>query len=399
MTKSSLSIDNPYYIYDEKVYDKKESVLDAVILKGDYDANIELKFGDHIFRKLDWTQDFAVDIGVLYKIRAKQLREKYEYLSLAFSGGSDSTQILLTFLNNKIHLDEIQIVCFEKLISKISEGQIALNPEIQALLEYKYAALPMLERVRKESPNTKISILDASDYALEAFKKDKNPMIFGEKHTELPVIANHRVYSLMPYVYLLFMYRHMMLNLPNKKIGYIRGFEKPILYFSKNQLCFSFSDMTIYGRVEPYISKFSIEDFYWSVDAPLIPIKQSHMIKKELETNRQFLALFYQSKQKIKAHTDPYSNSPAIMVERELSRIIYPDWNTNTYAAGKVINRPPELAVIELFDGQTNTNKIIRDFGSSKEQKFRMLSNQDQVKKQMLTKPYIIGPINLEKFL
>jgi hypothetical protein len=123
------------------------------------------------------------------------------------------------------------------------------------------------------------------------------------------------------------------------------------------------------------------------------------MIKKELETNRQFLALFYQSKQKIKAHTDPYSNSPAIMVERELSRIIYPDWNTNTYAAGKVINRPPELAVIELFDGQTNTNKIIRDFGSSKEQKFRMLSNQDQVKKQMLTKPYIIGPINLEKFL
>jgi len=46
-------------------------------------------------------------LDFLYALRARQLREKYDYLVLYFSGGADSTNILKTFIDNNIFLDEI----------------------------------------------------------------------------------------------------------------------------------------------------------------------------------------------------------------------------------------------------------------------------------------------------
>ena len=66
--------------------------------------HIEWNFNQDILDKVDWFQEPQVDLYELYKQRALQIREKFDYLVLLFSGGSDSVCILKTFLENNISL-------------------------------------------------------------------------------------------------------------------------------------------------------------------------------------------------------------------------------------------------------------------------------------------------------
>lgn len=392
----SMRLDIPHYYYKNTPYFSREDVLEAMLRNNDFNTDIEFRFADELFDRIDWTKDIDINIRTLYKMRATQLREKYSYLILAFSGGSDSTQILNTFLNNKIFIDEIQVVHHEKLVSKLDENIILKNNEMNALLEYKYAVQPMLNRVAKESPNTKITTLDASDFSWNQFTTGKVATLFGEK--DLPSAANHRVFSLMPMVYQYYMNRHNMLS-GTHNAAMIRGFEKPILIFDDmydDVLLFCFSDMAIYSHMNTYTQHFAIEDFYWSADAPLIPVKQSHLIKKELETNKDFYEKFYNSKKKMREHTDPNSYSPAFMIERELSRIIYPDFNPRIFAGGKTVRTAAELLAIENFNQKTPTKQIITEYGESKLSRYKQFKNQKQLRQILYTKHYVVGHLNFK---
>ena len=254
----------------------------------------------------------------------------------------------------------------------------------------------MLEKVAKESPNTKITTLDASDFSMNQFTTGSIATMFGER--DLPSAANHRIYSLMPMVYQYYMNRHNMMA-GTHNAAMIRGFEKPILTFDTldpNILLFCFSDLSIYSHMDYYTQHFAIEDFYWSADAPLIPVKQSHLIKQELETNKAFYYKFYRSKKKIREHTDPNTYSPAFMVERELSRIIYPDFNPMLFAGAKTIKTAPELVAIEKFGTSTHTQQIITEYGQSKLNRYKLFKNQSQFKELQHTKPYTIGHLNFK---
>lgn len=392
----SMRLDIPHYFYNNTPYFSRKEVVDAMLHNNDFNADIEFRFADELFSNIDWTKDINVNISTLYKMRATQLREKYPYLILAFSGGSDSTQILNTFLNNKIFIDEIQVVHHEKLISKYDETTILMNNEMNALLEYKYAVQPMLDRVIKESPNTKITTLDASDFSWKQFTTGSIATLFGER--DLPSAANHRVFSLLPMVYQYYMNRHNMLA-GTHNAALIRGFDKPLLIFDDlydDVLLFNFSDMAIYSHMDTYTQHFAIEDFYWSADAPLIPVKQSHLIKRELETNKEFYHKFYNSKKKIREHTDSNSYSPAFMIERELSRIIYPDFNPYTFAGHKPIRTAPELLAIEQFSQKTFTKQIINEYGESELNRYKQFKNQKQLRQILYTKHYVVGHLNFK---
>ena len=71
-------IDGPYYLYQNKPYFSRESVAEAMLLNKDFDVSFEFKFADNIFDKIDWSKDINVSIETLYRMRAKQLREKYK---------------------------------------------------------------------------------------------------------------------------------------------------------------------------------------------------------------------------------------------------------------------------------------------------------------------------------
>ena len=69
-----------------------------------------LYFYDKEFLAANWSVEPSVSLQQLYKNRAHQIRDKYKYVILAYSGGIDSTTILETFYYNNIHIDEIVVV-------------------------------------------------------------------------------------------------------------------------------------------------------------------------------------------------------------------------------------------------------------------------------------------------
>ncbi len=93
-----------YYTVGNKVFYSKPQMLMESTKTGHFP---HWHFNNETFGSIDTTQEPNVDIRLLYKFRAQQLREQYDYLRLEFSGGGDSTTVLMSFINNGIHLDEI----------------------------------------------------------------------------------------------------------------------------------------------------------------------------------------------------------------------------------------------------------------------------------------------------
>ena len=102
---------------NKKYYFKHQALLE--------DQNMEFHMGP-LYDNYDWTVEPTDSWKQVLKSHALKLREKYKYLRLWYSGGSDSQTVLNTFVDNKIHLDEIAIVRLSP-IHNFNHDSIALN--------------------------------------------------------------------------------------------------------------------------------------------------------------------------------------------------------------------------------------------------------------------------------
>ena len=102
-----------YTVGQEKFYSKPMALTKAT----ETNQFPEWNFSNETFGAQNWLIEPNINILDLYRIRAQQLRDKYDYIRLEFSGGGDSTTALYSFINNGIHLDEDAIIdyCRTKL--------------------------------------------------------------------------------------------------------------------------------------------------------------------------------------------------------------------------------------------------------------------------------------------
>ena len=70
------------------------SKIDAILHASKTNADVTFHFHDDVYGSVDWTRPLHVPLDVLYRQRAQQLRDKYDYLVLHYSAGSDSHNIL-----------------------------------------------------------------------------------------------------------------------------------------------------------------------------------------------------------------------------------------------------------------------------------------------------------------
>ena len=100
----------------------------------------------------------------MYVERCNQLRDKYDYLVLHYSGGSDSHNILHTFLTNNIKLDEISIRWPKHwLDGKFYNVNNIDKSAKNAPSEFNYTIKPTLEYLQKHHPDIKINIVDFTE--------------------------------------------------------------------------------------------------------------------------------------------------------------------------------------------------------------------------------------------
>jgi hypothetical protein len=68
---------------------------------------IQYRFNDAVFDAHNWTVEPTATLTELYQRRARQIRDKYDYLVLFYSGGADSHNMLQSFVSQGIYVDEI----------------------------------------------------------------------------------------------------------------------------------------------------------------------------------------------------------------------------------------------------------------------------------------------------
>jgi hypothetical protein len=95
---------NGYYRVGKKFFYKKYG---AAIESDNTMQPISWDFHRSAFECVINNPNINLNLLDLYKERAQQLRDSYDYLILAYSGGSDSDNMLKTFLYNNIKIDEI----------------------------------------------------------------------------------------------------------------------------------------------------------------------------------------------------------------------------------------------------------------------------------------------------
>ena len=67
-----------YTVGNEKFYNKIHAMFRAQQLNTEPVWN----FNDELFSKLDWTREPTESLSELYAMRAKQIREQYDYVSI-----------------------------------------------------------------------------------------------------------------------------------------------------------------------------------------------------------------------------------------------------------------------------------------------------------------------------
>ena len=241
-------------------------------------------YNDDFFSQYDWTQEPTESLKELYKNRAKELREQYDYVVLYYSGGYDSANMLHAFLDNGIYPDEI--VTFYSRHDTVSHQY----HERAQFTEKK------LEKIEKQYPQIKIRRIDYADIICSW------PQIVKDANLNLDPIHLFGPRMSVNRLALDVMYEHIddwkQLLKDKKTICTLQGVDsvQPSHISRENKWVHNFFDVHVCGHMTPMrqmtnkSNRDTLEFFYWAPTdaAAKILIKQGHLAKKFLINKKIF---------------------------------------------------------------------------------------------------------------
>ena len=281
-------------------------------------------FNDEVFGTADWTQEPSDSLWEIYRQRAQQLREKYDYLVLFFSGGADSTNILDSFVKNGIHLDEI--LCYHSY--KGSQNKFAPGE-----VEIFNVALPVARSICEQNPNIKLIEVDITESTVDFYrnKRNKFDLIYHKNDLWTP---NHL--GLTNIKEQVVDWKHIIDS--GKTVGMIHGIDKPRVFFENNRYYFKFLDILVSNSMDTKVVR-NVNDwenhelFYWTPDMPKIVIKQAHVLRKFLEVANEHTPGLVTTKTSFEGKK--INSRQYWLTSDVLHQLIYPNWNINTFSIGK----------------------------------------------------------------
>ena len=116
-----------YYLVNGLEFDSK---LQACIYATQLNKDVKWIFNDWMFSKYPWHVEPSETLDQLYDQRARQLREKYDYIIISYSGGADSHNIVSSFIRQGLHIDELVVNTMESITDKFTVVDPTVkNPE------------------------------------------------------------------------------------------------------------------------------------------------------------------------------------------------------------------------------------------------------------------------------
>lgn len=305
---------------------KSYSKLEAIEVAKKTNSNVHWNFNDYEFSQFDWSVEPPDSLKELYQKRARQIRERYDYVVLWWSGGADSFTMVKAFLDQGLHIDEL--ATFHNYEGDGS-WHTYLNSEVHRV------AIPWAEKILKDYPQTKFRLVDHMEYQKNLFKVDDNKFDFLYKANAVfsPNQLARRYIREQEQDYL-------DLFAAGKKVCFVWGMDKPRVDLINGKYAVRFIDI-VDNSVSPVTQSLNRnwehdEFFYWSPDACDLLSKQGHIIKNYLRNvpKEDILAGWLTTNHNVLGKTTVDGNV-YYLTNNGLHRLIYPDWNTNTYSSGK----------------------------------------------------------------
>lgn len=258
-------------------------------------------FNSLAYGKIDWRLPIEESLVSIYRRRALQLRERYDYLILYFSGGVDSMNMLHAFIDNDIFLDEIVMQipdAFKPTANNTDQSNANFYSEII------YSAEPHLRKyASKIDSRTKISYQDFGKPLIEMLNRDNWLEI-------VPLCTNITVSGLGRQLSQTLQHDLYPILSQNKKIAQILGIDKPLVECDGTNYYAYFVDLSTthcppVNSVYAHNSQDGIVDenycteyFYWTPDMPEIVVKQAQEIKRTCESNPAVKKLWMENQHK-----------------------------------------------------------------------------------------------------
>jgi hypothetical protein len=311
-----------YQVGDFRTYSKVE----AIELANKTGEKLHWNFNDLDFSAYDWTVEPVEDLKALYQARAKQIRERYDYVVIWWSGGADSYTVLRSFVDAGLHVDEL--ATFHNYGGDGS-WDTYLNKEV------KDVAMPVAKKILENSPTTKFRLVDHFDYQKNLYSVDDNRFDFLYKANAVfsPNQLARRYIREREKDYL-------DLFAQGKRVCFVWGMDKPRVQQVDGRFAIRMVDI-VDNSVNPETQRLNREwendeFFYWSPDAKDLLCKQGHIVRKYLrnvpkeDLNSRWLT------QKSNALGDAVIDGKRWFLTNDgLHRLVYPDWNPDTYSSGK----------------------------------------------------------------
>ena len=179
--------------------------------------------------------------------------------------------------------------------------------------------------------------------------------------------------------------------------------------FSVNQntydLYFNFHDQTMgstkFMAGDVMSKSFTLESFFWSPEVPLIPIKQSHLIKNRLRTDitfkEKFLTLsdlIFRKRKNLLKQNKRHDTLSQQKLERLIFPTIYPSLrHKSLYYGLKPQANSPEFELLKRLGINHFGENLKNDYNSYKLKLYEPIMNKEQMIHYIPTRPYHIGKI------
>jgi thiol-disulfide isomerase/thioredoxin len=304
-----------YQVGELKFYSK----LEAIKLHEKTNIHPHWNFNEDVYSAMDWTKEPAESLKELYKQRAQQLRNDYDYLVLWYSGGADSDNVLHAFIDNDIKLDEVaSYINYEA----DSDKESFLNGEIF------HVAAPKLDQLKEKYPDLIHRKIDISQLTFNAFNDSNRFDWIYHVNTAVTIssITRQNIQESVPE------WKNMFDQ--GKSVAFIHGVDKPrVAQAATGEYIFRFIDtvdslVTVRNQMlnRPWDNQ---EFFYWTPDAPKIVIKQAHILKKYLKTSTTTSRWISKTKSDLACKI---VNGETWWISLEgIHSLIYPNWHPVPY--------------------------------------------------------------------
>jgi hypothetical protein len=300
---------------------KFHSKLEAIDLHTKTGIHPHWDFNEAVFSSYDWTKEPTESIAELYRQRAQQLRDKYDYIVLMFSGGADSTTVLRSFLDNDIKLDEtVSYMNYDAT----GDRDHFFNAEIFRV------TIPFSEQLKTQYPWLKHRVIDLTEIIVNHYNKNNSDWFYDMNTCFSPNSTSKESLPLKIKEWADIIHS-------GKKFCVLWGHDKPRICHENGKFLFKFLDFIDHAATVKSIAgqqPYTDELFYWTADLPELLIKQGHIIKNYLSrADVQNLPFISQKKSDL-AYRE-INGVKYWLSNHGVHSLIYPRWDIETFTNGK----------------------------------------------------------------